>query len=76
MKGSQHWAFIGLAELGLGINKHHLKETGWQKMRDARAPQGIDSTGVPPVVVPPQEQCYRGQSVGEASHIKKQATPP
>lgn len=44
-------------------------------MRDARAPQGIDSTGVPPVAVPPQEQCDRGQAVGEASHIKKQATP-
>lgn len=44
-------------------------------MRDARDPQGIDSTGVPPVVVPPQEQRYRGQSVGEASHIKNKLPP-
>lgn len=44
MKGAQRWACTGLTELSLGINKHRLKETGWQKMRDGRGPSG-DTVG-------------------------------
>lgn len=44
-------------------------------MRDARAPQGIDSTGVAAMVLHQQEQRYRGQSVEEARHIKKTSYP-
>lgn len=63
MKGGQHWACTGLTELSLGINKHHLKETGWQKMREGRAPLEMDTTVVGDN--DEQESSLRGRSEGE-----------
>lgn len=66
MKGGQHWACTGLTELSLRINKHHLKETGWQKMREGRAPQEIDTTvGLAVADIDEQESPLRGRWEGE-----------